>query len=226
MGGASETMIQEMLDIWTAIFSGDSWEMRQAFRRPGAWPFGLAVTLVGAVAIHLLYRFVPFVEKYLELSVMIASYLLIAAIIFVTVILRQGFNESFAWATTVPPFLFLVMTWFGCSYNVSKRSHLAFIELRMNLPRPLQLATLTLDMLLWVTMSWVVVVTASRMVLNSAANFAILIGTDNVLQWWFLTAVPISFLFLAARAVGVWLDDIERYRRGDSLVNPVAIGSD
>ena len=99
-------MIQEMLDIWMAIFSGDSWEMRQAFRRPGAWPFGLVVTVVGAAGIHLLYRFVPFVEKYLELSVMIASYLLIAAIIFVTVILRQGFNESFAWATTVPPFLF------------------------------------------------------------------------------------------------------------------------
>ena len=96
----------------------------------------------------------------------------------------------------------------------------------MNLPRGLQLAALTLDMVLWMITSWVVIVTASRMVLNSAANFAILIGTDNVLQWWFLTAVPISFLFLAARALGVWLQDIERYRRGESLVNPVAIGSD
>ena len=214
------------MDIFAAFMSGDSWEMRQAFRTDGAWIVGAMATVIGAILIHLLYRYVPFLERRLEPSVMIYTYLLIAAIIFVEVIRRFVFKVQAPWSTTLPPFLFLIMTWFGCSYNVSKRSHLAFSEIRMNLPRPLQLGTLTLDFMLWMVLSWIIVVTSMRIVLNSVANFQIMLGTDNVMQWWFLLSVPLSFLFLAARALGVWMEDIHRYRTGQSLVNPVAIGSD
>ena len=85
------------------------------------------------------------------------------------------------------------MTWFGCAYNVRLRTHLAFNEFRMNMPRRAQLACLFLDAVLWIGFCWIVIVTSARLTANSAANFQIMLGTDNVLQWWFLISVPIAF---------------------------------
>ena len=186
----------------------------------GTWPFGLAVTVVGAAGIHCcialsLYRKIPGTQR--------DCLLLIAAIIFVTVILRQGFNESFAWATTVPPFLFLVMTWFGCSYNVSKRSHLAFIGAHEFAP-PIAVGNTHLGHVALGDHELGGRCHGIAMVLNSATNFAILIGTDNG------TVVvsnrrPRQLLFGSARGRRL-AGRYRAYRRGDSLVNPVAIGSD
>ena len=117
------------------------------------------------------------------------------------------------------------MTWAGCAYNVKLRTHLAFAEFRTNMPRPLQFACLTMDLILWVGFSWVVVVTSTRVAANSASNFQILLGTDNVLQWWFLVTVPVSFILIAARAMENYLIDIENYRSGEPLIKQAAIGN-
>ena len=71
-----------------------------------------------------------------------------------------------------------------------------------------------LDAVLWIGFSWVVIVTALKQVVNSAANFQIMLGTDNVMQWWFLISMPIAFTTLVARVLENALRDIENYRRG------------
>ncbi|MEL6211084.1 MAG: TRAP transporter small permease subunit, partial [Pseudomonadota bacterium] len=124
------------------------------------------------------------------------------------------------------PFLFLIMTWFGCSYNIRLRTHLAFAEFRMNMPPKGQLACLILDAVLWLTFCWIVVVTSSRVAANSASNFQILLGTDNVLQWWFLVSVPIAFTMMATRVLENLLDDLKAYRAGEPLLKPAVIGAD
>ena len=106
---------------------------------------------------------------------------------------RFVLNEQAPWSTTLPPFLFLIMTWFGCAYNVKLRTHLAFKRVsdehaaRRAVPLPV------LDAVLWLGFCWIVIVTSARLTANSAANFQILLGTDDVLQWWFLISVPIAF---------------------------------
>lgn len=211
--------------IVSAALAGDSWMLSEALRGAAAWPLGLAVTVLGGLAVAFLYRAVPMLDRYLEPTVMVTSYLLIGGIIFVEVIRRFGFGVQAPWSTTIPPFLFLIMAWVGCSWNVRLRTHLAFAEFRNSMPRPLQMACLVLDAVLWVIFAWVVVVTSTRVVANSAANFQIMLGTDDVMQWWFLVTVPIAFVLLAARAIENLGQDFARYRTEAQLIEPAVIGA-
>jgi len=212
--------------VIAAILEGDSWGMKEAFGGPGIWLVGLIAVLLGAWLIAKLYRLSPFIEKHLERALMVWSYLLIAGIIFVEVVRRFVFNEQVPWSTTLPPYLFLIMTWFGCAYNVRLRTHLAFSEFRTNLPRLGQMLCLSLDAVLWIGICWVVAVTSMRVVVNSAANFQIMLGTDNVMQWWFLLSVPISFVMLAARAYQNLSEDIANFRSGEDLISTAVIGGE
>ncbi|MGD1868134.1 MAG: TRAP transporter small permease [Neomegalonema sp.] len=218
------SMLAEAWGVFASLFTNDAWEIREALRTPGAYVAGLVFTIVGGFAVHLIYRYVPIIERNLERSVMVASYLIIAAIIFVEVFRRFVLNEQAPWSTTLPPFLFLVMTWFGCAYNVKLRTHLAFSEFRMNMPRGGQFLCLSLDALLWLGVCVIVIVTSARLTANSAANFQILLGTDDVLQWWFLVTVPLAFLLMAARVIENYLDDIRRFRSDEQMISQAVIG--
>jgi TRAP-type C4-dicarboxylate transport system permease small subunit len=213
-------------EIFSALASGDSWMLSEAMRAPATWPLGLIAMLAMAVGFLILYRVVPWTERNLEQWLMIISYLAIGGIIFVEVFRRFVLSQQVPWSTTLPPFLFLIMTWFGCSYNVKLRTHLAFAEFRTAMPRAGQMGCLMLDALLWIGFSWVVVVTSTKVAVNSAANFQIMLGTDNVMQWWFLVSVPLAFTTLVARVIENLLTDIANFRSGDTLIKQAVIGGD
>lgn len=228
-----------MGQLLAAFASGDSWEIRTALQGQAAWVLGLLLMLLGGYVIMTIYRFAPFIERHLESYVMIVSYLTIGGIIFFGVIQRfvpgmlgMDFSNTpqwlrpWAWTTSLPPFLFLVMTWVGCSYNVKLRTHLSFSEFRMNMPRLGQMIMLTVDAILWIGFSWVVVVTGSRVVANAASNFQMVPATDGLMQWWFILAVPLSFVFLVARVMENWLEDYRNFRTGDQIIKQAVIGGD
>jgi TRAP-type C4-dicarboxylate transport system permease small subunit len=212
--------------IFSALVAGDAWMLREAMGHPVMWPLGLIAMLVMASGVLVLYRVVPWTERNLEQTLMIVSYLAIGGIIFVEVIRRFVFSVQAPWSTTLPPFLFLIMTWFGCSYNVKLRTHLAFAEFRSAMRRTGQLTCLMLDALLWIGFSWVVIVTSLKLVANSASNFQIMLGTDGIMQWWFLIFMPLAFTTLVARVLENALRDIDNYRRGDPLITQAVIGGD
>ena len=219
-------LVREALAIVSALLSFDAWEITQAFRTSGIWLVGLVATVAGAVLVLAVYKTVPLIDRHLERTVMVWSYLIIAAVIFVEVFRRFILSEQAPWSTTLPPFLFLIMTWFGCAYNVRLRTHLAFSEFRISLPRTGQLICVIIDAVLWLILCWIVTVTASRVTANSAANFQIMLGTDNVLQWWFLATVPVAFILLAARVLENLLEDIANYRAGEPVIQQTVIGGD
>lgn len=212
--------------ILTALLSADSFEISEALKHPAAYLLCGVLVVVGGYLLMLLLRLVPLLDRYLERSVLIAAYLTIAGVIFVEVIRRFVFQVQAPWSTTLPPYLFLVMTWVGCAYNTRLRTHLAFSEVRSALPRNMQFVCLSLDCLLWLGFSLVVVVTTFRQTANSASNFQILLGTDNVMQWWFYVLVPVSWLILSARAIENYLDDIRRYRANEPLIRHAALLAD
>jgi TRAP-type C4-dicarboxylate transport system permease small subunit len=226
-------------EIIAAFASGSSWEISQALNLSAAWMVGLVILLAGGFLIMGLYRLSPFIERHLEGYVMVISYLTIGGIIFFGVIQRfvpgmlgldfsttPDWLKPWPWTTTLPPFLFLVMTWVGCSYNVKLRTHLAFSEFRTNMPRIGQMFMLTVDAILWIGFSWVVIVTGSRVVANAADNFQIVPGTNDLMQWWFILAVPVSFIFLVARVLENWFEDLRRFRSGDTIIKQAVIGGD
>jgi len=128
-------MVSDMGTIISAMISGDVWAIRQALRADAAYALGAITVTVAGYGMMMLYRAVPVIERQLERTVMVGSYLAIAYIIFSGVIERFVFNDQEPWSTTIPPFLFMIMAWFGASYNVRLRTHLSFNEFRMNMPR-------------------------------------------------------------------------------------------
>ncbi len=218
------SLLTDLGTIIQAFLSFDSFEISNALNTPAAYIFGAIVVLVGGYLLMQVLQAVPFLDNYFERTVLVTTYLMIAAIIFVEVGRRFIFQVQAPWSTTLPPYLFLIMAWAGCAYNTKLRAHLSFSELRMNLPRKGQLACLCLDAFLWLAFAMVAIVTSLKQTANSAANFQILLGTDDVMQWWFYAAVPVSWLILCSRVMENLREDFKHYRNGDPMLRTVAIG--
>ena len=150
----------------------------------------------------------------IEKIVILVCYVTMAGIIFVEVIRRFLFNEQVAWSTTVPVYLFLWIVWLGCAYNVKIRAHLRFDELRLRLPYGGQFACLCLDALLWIVFATIVIVYTGEQVRLSYDNFAIVQGTDDVMQWWFYLATPIAWSLLIVRVLQNLWHDLGDFRAG------------
>lgn len=218
------TLWAEIGAIVSAFASLDSFEIRAALKADAAWYVGAIATAVLGLLMLGIYRMVPWLDRHLERSIMVYSYLAIAFIIFWGVIDRFVFSNQQPWSTTIPPLLFMIMAWFGAAFNVRLRTHLSFAEFRTAMPRGGQLACLALDAVLWGIFACIVLVTTSRAVALSASNFQIVLGTDNTMQWWFLIAVPFSAILMTARVFENLFEDIRNYRSGAPLIKPAVIG--
>jgi len=141
-------------------------------------------------------------------------YVSMAGIIFVEVFRRFLFNEQVSWSTTVPVYLFLWIVWLGCAYNVKIRAHLRFDELRLRLPYAGQFACLCLDAVLWIAFAAIVITYTSEQVWLSYYNFAIVQGTDDVMQWWFYLATPFAWSLLVIRVLQNLWSDCGDFRAG------------
>ena len=210
----------------SAFASQDSWEIRQALGTNNTYIIGAVFLLLSGLALAWVYHHVPLIERYFERTVMITCYLGIALIIFWGVIDRFVFSNQQPWSTTIPPFLFMVMAWFGAAYNVRVRTHLSFSEFRTRMPRTAQFLCLWLDFFLWFGFALIFLVTTLRVVALSASNFQIVLGTDNTMQWWFLLGAPAAATLMAARAIENIQDDIRSYRSGEPLIRQAVIGGD
>ena len=211
-------------EIVSALASGDAWGIRNALKSDATWILGFIVAVFGGWAIAMIYRRVPLLDRHLERAFMVFSYLAIALIIFWGVVDRFVFSNQQPWSTTIPPLLFMVMVWFGATYNVRLRSHLNFSEFRSRMGRKAQFMCLCLDNLLWMGFAVIVIVTTARAAALSASNFQIVLGTDNTMQWWFLITAPLAFVLMAARVVENFLEDLGNYRDGNDLIQKTVIG--
>ena len=220
------SLFSEMGTILSAVASQDSFEISNALRSDAKWYLGVIIMVAGGLIVAAIYRAVPFIERHLERTIMVYSYLAIAFIIFWGVIDRFIFNSQQPWSTTIPPFLFMVMAWYGASYNIRLRTHLSFSEFRTKMPATGQIMCLCLDFLLWFGFALILFVTTCRLTANSASNFQIVLGTDNTMQWWFLVTAPIAAVLMAGRAFQNLFEDLRKYRDGDPLIEQAVIGGD
>lgn len=221
------TIYVELGGIFWDVLTGkepDFFTLRSAVRSDAVWLWGLVTTLLGGLFMAFIYRKVPWIERNLESTLMVTAYLAIGAIIFIEVIRRFVFSEQFPWSTTIPGYLFLIMTWTGCSYNVRLRTHLSFSEFRANMGRLPQMCLLALDAVLWFGICWVVIVTSTGVMANAGNNFMIVTGTDNVFVWWFMASLPIAFILLSGRVFENLFDDIQNYRAGKPMIEQTVLG--
>ena len=217
------SIISDTANLFSALASQDSFEIRNALSPNTMYIVGAVFLLLAGYVLAWVYHRVPLIERYFERTVMITCYLAIALIIFWGVIDRFIFSNQQPWSTTIPPFLFMVMAWFGAAYNIRVRTHLSFSEFRTRMG---QIACLWLDFFLWFGFALIFLVTTLRVVALSASNFQIVLGTDNTMQWWFILGAPVAATLMAARAVENIQDDMKNYRTGQPLIKQAVIGGD
>ena len=157
------------------------------------------------------------IDANVERIIILVAYVFMAAIIFVEVIRRFLLNEQAAWSSTIPIYLFLWVVWIACAYNVRLRAHLSFDELRTKFSQRGQFICLMLDAVLWIVFSVIVIYYTTQQVLLSRDNFAIVQGTDDVMQWWFYIATPLAFALLIVRVLQNVAKDVSDYRNGRPL---------
>lgn len=148
----------------------------------------------------------------IEKWIIIVSYIAMTSIIFVEVIRRFAFGLQAPWSSTIPIYLFLWVTWIGCAYNCKHRSHLRFEEFRSRLPYTGQFFCMLLDHLIWIGFSILIIYYAMEQVQIARDNFAIVQGTDDVLQWWFYMATPIGFSLIIYRVTRNLVEDVTRFK--------------
>ena len=165
-------------------------------------------------------------DENIEKSIILVSYVLMTGIIFVEVIRRFAFGQQAPWSSTIPIYLFLWVTWIGCAYNCKRRSHLRFEEFRMRLPYGGQFLCLMVDHLIWIGFSILVIYYSVQQVQLSYDNFAIVQGTDDVMQWWFYTATPIGFGLIIYRVLRNLMDDIRRFRNNEPMLVNIGAAAD
>ena len=220
------SIISDTANLFSALASQDSFEIRNALSPNPMYIVGAVFLLLAGYVLAWVYHRVPLIERYFERTVMITCYLAIALIIFWGVIDRFVFSNQQPWSTTIPPFLFMVMAWFGAAYNIRVRTHLSFSEFRTRMGPTGQMACLWLDFFLWFGFALIFLITTLRVVALSASNFQIVLGTDNTMQWWFILGAPVAATLMAARAVENIQDDIKNYRTGQPLIKQAVIGGD
>ena len=216
----------DAMTLFSALAGQDSFDIRNALRPNSMYILAAIYLLISGWIMAWIYHHVPLFERYFERTVMITCYLAIALIIFWGVVDRFVFSNQQPWSTTIPPFLFMVMAWFGAAYNIRVRTHLSFSEFRTRMPRIGQMACLWLDFFLWFGFALIFFVTTMRVVALSASNFQIVLGTDNTMQWWFILAAPVAGTLMAARAVENIQDDMKNYKNDEPLITQAVIGGD
>ena len=162
-------------------------------------------------------RLLRWIDANIERIIILVAYVFMAAIIFVEVIRRFVLSEQAAWSSTIPIYLFLWVVWIACAYNVRIRAHLSFDELRIKFSQRGQFICLMLDAVLWIVFSVIVIYYTTKQVLLSRDNFAIVQGTDEVMQWWFYIATPLAFALLIVRVLQNVAKDLSDYRNGRPL---------
>ena len=129
----------------------------------------------------LMGRIFSWLDNNIEKVIIIISYTAMAGIIFVEVIRRFVFSLQAPWSTTIPILLFLWLTWFGASYNLKTRTHLALTEVRKMLSYRAQFYCFIVDALAWIAFAGIVIWFTVQQVYLSYDNFAIVGGTDDVM---------------------------------------------
>jgi len=175
--------------------------------------------------VNLVLAPIRWLDKHAERTLILFAYSAMASIIVYAVFERFILKSMVPWSTSIPIYLFLWVTWIGCSHNVRQRTHLVFNDIRLRLSYGWQFACLWLDALLWLVFAAIVLVYTIEQVRLVEMNFAIVQGTDNVMQWWFYMATPLAWTLLIIRVLQNVADDIGRYRRREAfLVDIQAIG--
>jgi hypothetical protein len=85
-------------------------------------------------------------------------------------------------------------------------------------PIAMQLMHLNPMSVAWIAFACIIIYFTVLQVYLFYDNFAIVGGTDDVMEWWFYLATPLDWSLIIVRAIQNLLQDIQRCRRGEAFI--------
>lgn len=173
--------------------------------------------IVAFAAVFLAFQYIPWLDQNAERVVIVFAFGACTLIVAVEVFRRYVFSEQAPWSTYVPSYLFLWITWLGCSYCVRLRLHLNFGEIRDRLPRPAQYVLMQFDYLLYLVFAVIVFYWSLDLAALHFDMESIVPGTDDVPSWVFYSATPLGWGLLLVRVLQNAVEDFHDLRSGQPL---------
>ena len=185
-----------------------------AFFASPAFDAGLVAAFV---VLFVLFERFAWLDRNAEKMILVVAFAACTLIVAEEVFRRYVFREQAPWSTFVPSYLFLWLTWLGCSLCVRLRLHLNFSEIRDHLPAAWQYALMQFDYVLYVVFAVVVCYWSLDLAAMQWQGDSIVPGTDNTPSWIFYSATPLGWGLLLVRVAQNALEDWRDLKSGRSL---------
>jgi TRAP-type C4-dicarboxylate transport system permease small subunit len=134
----------------------------------------------------------------IENIVILTSYSTLVLLVGVETLRRAITQQQAVWGPEIALYAFVWLSWFSMARHCRYGTHLAFVELRSQLPMVAQRALEAFDCLLWLVLGGIIVVTSYGVVANSIHMNQVVFGTHIPLAVASL-AVPIGWGFSMVR---------------------------
>lgn len=108
-------------------------------------------------------RLLTWLDKYLEESLLVSSLVVTVGLIFVQVVRRYVFHASLSWSEELARYIFVWQIWLGASFAVKHQKHIRVEFGRNLLPEGARRYLDVLVLLLWLTMSLILVVKGGQL---------------------------------------------------------------
>lgn len=134
----------------------------------------------------------------IENAVILTSYGALILLVGVETLRRAITQQQAVWGPEIALYAFVWLSWFSMARHCRYGTHLAFVELRSQLPMVAQRALEAVDCLLWLVLGGIIIFTSYGVVANNIQMNQVVFGTYIPLAAASL-AVPIGWGFSMVR---------------------------
>jgi TRAP-type C4-dicarboxylate transport system permease small subunit len=165
------------------------------------------------------------INENVERYIVIFLYAMLAIVVVGDVASRVITGNQSQWGSSISIYLFIWLSWVGCSYHVKRRSHLRFGSFRKNLPRRFQAALYIFDDFLWIGLSFVVIWGVNSLISMQLMLQNLIQGTSLPLALATIS-IPIGWSLVIIRALFDVLHVVMDYHNGTEFETEISLNSD
>ena len=137
---------------------------------------------------------------HLEEFVLVYSFMVSVALVFVQVVMRRVFNNSLSWSEELARYLYVWQTWLGVSYAARNGTHLRITMLKDRLPAKVQQVLEVFVTLVWLGFG-IFVIYQGMGVVNTISSFGQKSSALKIPMQLCYLSVPVGMFLMCIRII-------------------------
>ena len=111
-----------------------------------------------------------FIDKHLEEYLLIGSFFVTIAVVFIQVICRHVFHNSLSWSEELARYIFVWQIWLGASYAAMMKKHINITVAREKFPQKVQVVLEILVDVIWFAFAMLMVIKGRELLSHIAKS--------------------------------------------------------